>query len=195
MSKKKKNRRSKIEFPHLDVRFNLKSRRDYLDNYHYVKGVKHKGVMVMPELDKDAKKWLDTFNKEFYNASFDSPWEYDGIHKIKVDKDTVDDIKDQIRVIKRERKKIFNKSPNTTTDSDRDLAKYYSAQIEDMEAFLDEIHPRREIENANNSRNRDLVNMSKASNMFDLVSWDELTDDAIIEAGLDADVEDDYEDY
>lgn len=189
--KKKKNRRSRVEFPHLDVKFNLKSRRDYMDSHYYVNGVKHKGVTVMSALDRQSKAWLDAFNKEFYNASFNNPWDYDDIHKIKVDKETVDDVKDQIRVLKKERKKIFNKSPNTTTDEDRALANYYNDKIEEMEDFLDEIHPRRSCENANNARNRDLLNMAKASNEIDLVSWDTLLDNALIKVGLDDD-EDDY---
>jgi len=188
--KKKKSRRSRVEFPYLDVKFNLKSRRDYMDSHYYVNGVRHQGATVMPALDKQSKRWLDTFNKEFYNASFDSPWNYDGIHKIKVDKETVDDIKGQIRVLKRERKKIFNKSPNTTTEEDRALANYYNDQIEDMEHFLDEIHPRRSCENANNDRNRDLLNIAKASNEIDLVSWEILMDDALMMAGPDDDDED-----
>jgi len=194
--KKKKTRRENEEFPNLDVKFNLKARRDYLDNRHYVNGVNHKGRQVMPPLEKDDKRYIDTFNKEYYNASFDSPWEYDGIHKIKVDKDTVDDIKGQIRALKKERKKIFNKSPNTTTEAHRDLARHYSEQIEEMEAFLDEVHPRRSCDNANNDRNRDLLNMAKASNEYDLVSWDTLEDYEVTVAGLDADVEeDDPEDW
>ena len=189
--KKKKSKRDSLEFPNLDVNYNLKSRRDYLDNRHYVNGVKQDGKQVMSALDKDAKKYIDTFNKEYYNASFDDPWEYDGIHKMQVDKETVMDIKSQIKVLKKHRKKIFNKSPNTTTETDRNLANYYTGQIEEMEEFLDKVHPRRSCDNANNDRNRDLLNMAKASNEFDLVSWDTLTDDALIQAGLDDEKDED----
>ena len=191
--KNKKNRREKQEFPDLDVKFNLKSRRDYMDNRHYVKGVKYNGSVVIPALDRDTKQWLNDFNKEYYGASFEDPWEYDNVHKIQVDKDTVLDIKDQIRVLKKERKKIFNKSPNTTTQDHRDLANFYTEQIEDMEEFLDRVHPRRSCDNANNERNRDLLNMAKASNEFDLISWDILSDDALTEAGLDEVEEEDDE--
>ena len=152
-----------------------------MDNRHYVKGVKHNGELVIPALSHEDKKFLDTFNKEYYNASFEDAWGYDEVHKIKVDKDTVLDIKDQIRTLKRERKKIFNKSPNTTTEDDRALAGYYTEQIDDMENFLDDVHPRRAIENANNGRNRDLLNYAKRSNEYNLVSWETLTDDLILE--------------
>ena len=192
MSKKKKSRRSKEEFPNLDVKLNLKSRRDYMDNHYYVNGVKHKGQTVMPALDRESKKWLDEFNKEYYMADFGegNAWCYDGIHTLQVDKDTVDDLKSQVRVLKKERKKIYNKSPNTTTEDDRALANHYSSQIEEIEAFIYEVHPRRQIDDRNNARNADLLNMAKASNEYDLISWDTLTDDALVESGLDDDDED-----
>jgi hypothetical protein len=184
---KKKNRRDKQKFPNLDVKYNLKSRRDYLDNRHYVNGVKHKGNMVMPPLTDKQKKFLNDFNKEYYNASFDSKYEYATIHVCQVDENTVKDIKDQIRTLKKERKKIFDKSPNTTTEQDRELAEYYTGQIEDMEDFLNEVHPRRACEHANNARNYDLLNMAKASNEYDLVSWEELEDDDLVEYNEDID--------
>lgn len=187
MSKKKKTRRSKQKFPNLDVKYNLKSRRDYLDNRYYVNGVKQNGKMVMPPLSEKAKKFLNDFNKEYYNASFDSKYDYDNIHVCKVDEETVKDIKDQIRVLKKDRKKIFDKSPNTTTEQDRDLAAYYTQQIEDMEDFLNEVHPRRACEHANNDRNYDFLNMAKASNEYDLVSWEELRDDEYVEYDNDFD--------
>ena len=133
----------------------------------------------MPPLDEEAKQFLNDFNKEFYNASFETPYDYDNIHTCKVDKDTILDIKAQIRDVKALRKRIFNKSPNTTTNEDRELAAIYNTKIEEMEAFLDEVHPRRSSENANNARNRDLLNIAKASNIYDLVSWEELTDDML----------------
>ena len=187
---KKKSRRDKIEFPHLDISLNLKSRRDYLDNYHYVNGVKYEGKTVIKALDNKTKKWLDNFNKEYYNASFDSKYDYDTIHVCKVDEDTIMDIKGQIKELKGERRKIFNKSPNTTTSADRDLANYYTDQIEDMENFLDEIHPRRSCEHANNNRNYDFLNMAKASNEYDLVSWETLNDEDLVGAGLEESYED-----
>ena len=112
MSKKekKKSRREKQEFPNLDVKYNLKKRRDYMDNRHYVNGVKNaKGDVVMPKLDQEAKEYLNKFNKEYYNASFSDPWEYDEVHEMKVDKETVMGIKAKIRDLKKKRKRIFDK--------------------------------------------------------------------------------------
>jgi len=188
-NKKKKSRRDKQEYPALDPNYNLKLRRDYIDNRYYVNGVKQNGETVMPALDKDAKKYLNDFNREYYNASFKTPYDYDNIHICKVDKEDILDIKSQIRDVKALRKKIFNKSPNTTTEEDREAARHYNKLIEDMEDFLDEVHPRRSVENANNDRNRDLLNRSKASNMYDLVSWEELLDMDLLEAVKDDDEE------
>ena len=131
----------------------------------------------MKPLDKDIKQYLNDFNKEYYNASFDSKYDYDNIHVCLVDVDTVMDIKSQIRELKKLRKVIFGKSPNTTTDEDRILANGYNEQIQDMEDFLNKIHPRRDCEHRNNDRNYDLLNMAKASNVYDMVSWEELNED------------------
>ncbi len=194
MSKKKKSRRDKEKYPDLDVKFNLKSRRDYTDNRYYINGVKQKGKQVMEPLDDEAKKYLNDFNKEYYGASFGDgkAWSYNNIHKLLVDKETVDDLKDQIRDLKKKRNKIYNKSPNTTTEELRNLAKQYNKQIEEIEEFIYKIHPRRECDDRNNDRNADLLNMAKASNKYDLVSWDTLTDDALTCAGLDEDEDDEY---
>jgi len=190
--KKKKSRREKQEFPDLDVSYNLKARRDYMDNRFYVNGVKQKGKTVMQPLDKEAKKYLNDFNKEYYNASFGEgkAWDYDNIHKLQVDKETIDDLKTQIRALKKERKIIYLKSPNTTTEEDRELARMYNKQIEDIEEFIYKVHPRRECDDRNNARNADLLNMAKASNMYDLVSWEELDDEVISDKDIDA-----YKDY
>lgn len=189
MSKKKKknSRRDKQEFPNLDVSYNLKARRDYLDNRYYINGVKQNGELVMSPLKKEIKQYLNDFNKEYYNASFDSKYNYDKIHICQVDEATIMDIKAQIRDIKLLRKRIFNKSPNTTTDEDRKIANGYNDQIEEMEEFLNKIHPRREVEHANNKRNYDLLNMAKASNEYDLVSWEDLKEETISEEDIDSD--------
>jgi len=190
--KKKKSKRDKQEFPNLDVNYNLKARRDYMDNRHYINGVKHNGITVMPKLDQEAKQFINDFNKEYYVDDFGEgkAWSYDGIHKLLVDKETVDDLKGQIKELKKKRTKIFNKSPNTTTDEDRVTANRYNAQIEEIEQFIYKVHPRRECDDLNNARNADLLNMAKASNKYDLVSWDILNDDALVEAGPDEEDDD-----
>ena len=102
---KKKNKRSKQEYPALDPKYNLKSRRDYIDNRYYVNGVNFEGRKVIRKLKKEEKQFLNDFNKEYYNASFNSKYDYKEIHECKIDKETIDDIKNQIRKVKNIRKK------------------------------------------------------------------------------------------
>jgi hypothetical protein len=176
---KKKTKRDEALYPNLQTKFSTKRRRDSIDNRHYVNGVKFKGFTVIPALDDDAKSYLNQFNKEYYGASFDSKYDYDTVHISQIDEDTADDLRSQIRDIKKKRKKIFSKSPNTTTEADRELARHFTAQIEEIEEFFNKVHPRRSCEKANYSRNMDFINYAKASNEYKLVSWEELTDDII----------------
>jgi len=177
MTKKKKNRRSKAKNPNLDPSLNLKARRDVMDNHHYIKGTKNdEGEVVIPPLDERSTKFLNDFNKEYYNADFSGS---ENVHTTMIDIATVDDIKAQIRVIKAKRKRIWGKSPNTTTDEDRALAEHYNKQIDDMEYFLNNMYPKRAAEHANNKRNYDLLNYAKRSNKYNLISWDELRDEEL----------------
>lgn len=177
---KKKSKRDKQEFPDLDPKYTIKRRRDYIDNRYYVNGVKHNGEKVMRELTKEEKKFLNQFNKEYYGDDFrGNPDKI--LHKQIVDDDTIKDIYDQIRVLKKERKKIYDKSPNTTTQEHRDLANYYTEQIEDMYSFLEKVKPRKICSDGNNTRNADLLNYAKASNVFRVTSWETLTDEIITE--------------
>jgi len=168
MGKKRKD----VKYPNLDVRYNTKKRRYYMDNHYYAN-----------RLPEDAKKYLNDFNGEYYNASFSSNYDYSDIHVCQVDAETVTDLKAQIRHIKALRKKIWSKSPNTTTDADRDLSAHYTEQIEEMEEFLNRVHPRRELEKANNDRNNDFINCVRASNEVDLVSWETLDDNMLGDLG------------
>jgi hypothetical protein len=180
MSKKKKTRRDKEKYPDLNEKTSLKLRRDYIDNRHYVKGVLHNGVLVIPELDEKSKKFLNQFNREYYGASFREKDEKDRIHVSKIDLDTVADIKDQIRKIKAKRKKIFDMSANSTTEADREKARFYTEQIENMEDFLNKVYPKRDSEHRNNQRNRCFLNRNKASNEVNLVSWESLNEDSLV---------------
>lgn len=175
----KKPKRSKQEYPALDPKYNLKSRRDVLDNKYYINGVHADGKRVIRPLNKEEKQFLNDFNKEYYNASFSSKYGYNDVHECKVDKETIDDIKAQIRDVKTLRKRIWNKSPNTTTEEDREEAAELTRQINEMEDFLDEVHPRRMCERANNKRNYDFMTMAKASNEYDLVSIETITDNEL----------------
>lgn len=157
----------------------MKLRRDYIDNRHYVNGVKHKGKTVMRELERDDKKFLNQFNKEYYGASFRKEDEDKRLHISHIDKETVQDIKNQIREIKAVRKKIWDKSPNKTTENDREEARQLTSQIEEMEEFLNFAYPKRACEHANNQRNRCFLNRNKASNQYKIVSWEQLDPDNV----------------
>ncbi len=150
---KKKNRRNLQKYPALDRDYNLKSRRDYIDNAYYA----HK-------LNDEEKQFLNDFNEEYYNASFESKYDYDNIHKCEIDEEDVLDIKAQMNAIKKLRRRIFNLSPNTITEELREEARMYTEQIEAMDKFLDTMHPRRTAERANNRRNDDILNIGKAIN-------------------------------
>ena len=136
--------------------------------------------MVIPELDEESKKFLNQFNREYYGASFREKDEENRIHVSKIDLDTVADIKDQIRKIKAKRKKIFDMSANNTTEDDREKARFYTDQIENMEDFLNKVYPKRDSEHRNNQRNRCFLNRNKASNEVNLVSWESLNEDSLV---------------
>ena len=139
-----------------------------MDNYHYVS-----------KLTDEAKEFLEKFNGEYYGASFCDAWEYDEVHQIRVDKETVEDVKKQIKAHTKAFNKIYSKSPNTTTEDDREEARRLREQIEDMEAFLNEVHPRRELEQANYRRKTDIINHARVSNEFKVTSWDDLREDEL----------------
>lgn len=177
--KKGKTKRDREEFPDLNEKTSLKLRRDYIDNRFYVNGIKNKGKLVIPELSHDDKKFLNQFNKEYYSASFRKEDNDNRLHISHIDNDTIQDIKNQIRELKSVRKKIWDKSPNKTTEKDREEARVLTYQIDEMEEFLNFAHPKRACEHANNQRNRCFLNRNKASNEFKLVSWEELDPDNV----------------
>ena len=162
MTKKKKKRSN------LKPSDNTKVRQIYMDNHHYVS-----------KLTDEAKEFLEKFNGEYYGASFSDAWEYDEVHQIRVDKETVEDIKNQIKAHIKAFNKICSKSPNTTTEDDREEARRLQEQIENMEAFLNEVHPRRELEQANYRRMTDIMNHARVSNEFKVASWEELREDEL----------------
>jgi len=177
----KKNRRNKKKYPALDTSTNLKSRRDYMDNRHYVNGVKESGKMVMPPLNDEQKKFLNDFNEAYYNASTKLKFGHTEFLDDKLDIDSVEDIKGQIKAIKKERGKIYKKSPESTTESDREFCRMITEQIEEMEDFLDSVQPKRTHNRMNYARNNDFLNKAKMSNEYDLVSWDEVNENELVE--------------
>lgn len=57
-SSKKSNRRSKVKYPALDPKYNLKSRGDLLE------------CDYLDQLSEKDKEWLNSFNEEYVNANF-----------------------------------------------------------------------------------------------------------------------------
>lgn len=178
-SKKKKTRRSQKKYPNLIPEYNLKLRRDYIDNHHYVNGVKNdKGKLVMDPLIEEAKEYLNQFNKEYYNASFDTN-EDSRLHQQLVDNETIISIKEQVKYLKKKKSRIANKKAENTTDDDRNEVYAINQQLDDIMEFLKLVHPKKSCEDLNNSRNRCFLNRNKASNDVDLVSWEAVNPESV----------------
>lgn len=166
MTKKKKKRSNLVPSD------NTKVRQIYADSHYY-----------SDKLPESAKEWLEKFTGEYYGASFENSWEYDEIHELKVDRDTVEDLNKQLKAAKNELRKICNKSPNTTTEGDRKAARLLQEHIDAIDEFLNEVHPRRGIEQANYRRNNDLLNHARVSNEFRIASWEDLREDELNSVG------------
>lgn len=167
---KKKSKRSKAKYPALDPSLNLKSRRDYLDNKFYVK-----------RLPEELKEWLNDFNQAYYCNSTNLKFENFEIVDRVINKEEEADIKSQISRLKKERRRIWAKSPDNVTDDDRLQCQRLDQGIDLMEEFLDKVIPMRRNARNNYARNEDFLNMSKANNTYDLVSWETLRDDELSE--------------
>lgn len=165
MSKKRKD----YKYPALAPEVNLKSRRDYLDNRYYFN-----------QLPEDAKKFLNDFNEMYYCNSTKMKYGHDFVDP-QLSKDEIREIKEQIKVLKDRRGKIFNKDADTTTEDDRQMAAMLTEQIDQMDEFLDKMQPTRKMGRDNYARNLDFLNMNKAGNMYDLVSWETLRDSELNE--------------
>lgn len=133
----------------------------------------------MPELSESDKKFINQFNKEYYCHSYEESDEF-RVNTASIDKDTVKDLKSQIRNLKAKRKKIFDKSPNQTTEKHREEARMYTEQIEEIEQFIIQNYPQQLTSDLNNSRNRCFLNRNKASNEIRLVPWETLSEDSIV---------------
>ena len=134
----------------------------------------------MPELEEETKAYLNQFNKEYYGNSFEEDDEEVRVNVATIDKDTVNELKNQIRELKAKRKKIFDKSPNKTTEAHREEARMYTAQIEEIEEFIRKQYPQQLASDLNNYRNRCFVNRNRASNKIKLVSWETLSEDSLV---------------
>lgn len=162
-SSKKKTLRENAKYPHLQKNLTTKRRQDYVDNIEYINGVvDEKGNKVMRALSSEEKEFLNRFNKEYYSASFEED-DSKNLFKDKVDSVTLSSIKNDIDKIRKD----INTSKNTAK-----LKSLYE-ELESAIDYLREIHPRKQCTDANNARNRCLLNLGKSTNDVEFVGWDD----------------------
>lgn len=162
-SVKKDSLRKKNQYPYLKKDLNTKRRQDYLDNTEYIDGVKDvKGNMVIRGLTDDEKSFLNQFNKEYYGASFEKDDNLN-LFKNKVDDNTIKRVKKDLSTVRNTLK--------TTTSNQKILS--YTEEIKEIIEHLEEIYPKKTLTDANNARNRCLINYGRASNQFDIVTLDD----------------------
>jgi hypothetical protein len=152
---------------------NTKLRRDYLDNIYYVDGVvddKSKEEVIRP-LNREEKEWLDKFNKEFYGASFEKD-DNENLHQNKVDDITLYNLRQDISQLRKDAAKADK-------DGDTDTARELYNELENHLDYLREVYPKKKCTDANNARNRDLLNIGKATNEVRFTPWESLDQNTI----------------
>jgi uncharacterized protein (DUF849 family) len=170
---KKRVRREDKKHPFLDKSYNLKSRRDYIDNTYYVNGVKDvKGKTVMRELTEEEKDFLNKFNAEYYCASFDKD-DNNNLHKYKASKDQLNEVREYIKELKQHIKTLEK------TNASKEKLRSLYREVEATREQLLELNPKLKCTDANNLRNNCLLNIGKARNEIEFIPWDDLDQDAI----------------
>ena len=161
VNKKKKNRRSNTKYPALKKQYNLKLRSDYIET-DYVNGVVDaNGVVVIPPLDEEAKKFLNDFYEEEVNTNFNHIKDYR--------------IRDSLAVIRKEytplRKlktkliKADEHIPSEIWDRLADLRLEFH-NIAEGHLINTDIEEHYRIYTENNERNRCLFNRKKTSGVL-----------------------------
>lgn len=172
-----KNVREGSQFPYLKKNLNTKRRRDYLDNIYYVEGVesvdsKNKDLGIRG-LNDEEKQWLNRFNKEFYGASFDKD-DSNNLHKTKASEEEIQALRHYISGLREEAR----------NEEDPDAARDLYDQIQLNVEILEELYPRKKCTDANNSRNRCLLNKAKATNEIKFIPWESLDQNTIGESDI-----------
>ena len=165
------------EFPNLVKSSNTKLRQDYLDNIHYVDGVKHRDEQVMRPLNNEEKAWLDKFNSEFYGASF-SKDDSENLHQNKVDDVTLYNLRNDLSILRKD-------AARADKDGDVELAKELYLELEEQVEYLKEVYPKKKCTDANNSRNRCLLNVGKATNEVKFIAWESLNQNLVGDLDVD----------
>lgn len=157
------SRRNKSKYPNLRKKLNTKLRQDYMDNIDYIHGViNDKGETVIRKLSDSELEFLNKFNAEYYNASFDKN-DNNNLHANKASDEIIHNIKEDISALKKKIKKEY----------DVDNLKVLYAELEEMTEYLVEIYPKKERMDANNARNRCILNKGKAEKKLSVIPWEE----------------------
>ena len=162
--------REKEKYPYLKTNLNTKRRRDYLDNIHYVDGVKsvdgvNEGIRG---LEDSEKEWLNKFNKEYYGASFEEDDSLN-LHQKTVADEEILAARDYISDLRKRAAK----------EKDTDEAAKLYEELEFTIEQLAEMHPQKKCTDANNSRNRCLLNKGKATNEVKFIPWESVDQNVI----------------
>lgn len=164
------SKRKKEKYKGLNPDVNLKSRRDYNDSKYYSK-----------KMSEKDKQWLNDFYQAYYGNDRKLQYKNFEIIESQLNKEEYGDLKQQLSRLRAERRKIWGKAPDSTTEEDRQKGYVLNEQIEELEDFLYRMVPTRKMTKDNNLRNEDFLNMTKANNTYDLVSWETLRDDELNE--------------
>ena len=176
------SRRKESKYPYLEKSLNTKRRQDYIDNIYYVEGVESVDYksddLGIRKLNEEEKDWLNRFNKEYYGASFDKV-DNNNLHKLTASEVEIKAQKDYISELKAEARELdrSNKDP----DKLRDL---YDL-IEDEIDKLIIMYPRKSCTDANNERNRCLLNLGKLTNKVKLIPWGPFDQNTLSDDDLD----------
>lgn len=159
--------RSSQKYPYLKRNMNTKRRQDYMDYVYYIDGVRsidpsEKGLGIRA-LNEDEKEWLNKFGKEFYGNDFEED-DNDNLHKKKALDEEIQALKDYISELRAE----------VRYEKDRDRCIELYTEISEKLDVLCEIYPRKLCSDANNARNRDILNYGKATNKLKLIPWETL---------------------
>ena len=159
---KKVTKRERSKYPNLDRSVNTKRLRYYIDNNRYMDGVKNEhGQTVIREMSEEEKQWLNKFNGEYYNGSFNED-DSKNLHQTLATKEEIESHRDMIRELKSELK--YTKDP----EQYRELKMVVDEQVE----ILKDMYPRKKCTDTRNAINRDLINIGHAMNTVKFIPWD-----------------------